>query len=90
VTRRSTRANLKTLAEDGDPGPFGRAGSSTVRVLVDDSLFPAPKLARGWKSSYVHEDVRAVRALVVNQHDVSDTALDAGKVVREASSRSRA
>jgi len=74
-----TRANLNTLAKTVAPAIRAR-GLSTVRVLVDDSLFPEPKLARGWKSSYVHEDVRAVRALVVNQHDVSDTALDAGKV----------
>jgi D-alanyl-D-alanine carboxypeptidase/D-alanyl-D-alanine-endopeptidase (penicillin-binding protein 4) len=52
----------------------------TVRVLVDDSLFPAPTLAYGWKSSYVPTDVRAVRALVVNQHEVSDTAMNAGRV----------
>lgn len=74
-----TRANLNTLAKALTPGLRAR-GLRTVRVLVDDSLFPAPKVAHGWKSSYVHEDVRAVRALVVNQHDVSDTALDAGKV----------
>jgi D-alanyl-D-alanine carboxypeptidase/D-alanyl-D-alanine-endopeptidase (penicillin-binding protein 4) len=49
-------------------------------VLVDDSLFPAPTIAYGWKSSYVPTDVRAVRALVVNQHEVSDTAMNAGRV----------
>lgn len=55
-------------------------GVRTVTVYVDDSLFPAPSLAYGWKSSYVPGEVRPVRALVVNQHEVWDTSLDAGKV----------
>jgi serine-type D-Ala-D-Ala carboxypeptidase/endopeptidase (penicillin-binding protein 4) len=74
-----TRANLTTLAKAVTPGVRSR-GLRTVRVLVDDSLFPAPSLAFGWKSSYVPTDVRAVRALVVNQHEVSDTAMNAGRV----------
>ena len=74
-----SRANLTTLAKA--VAPHVRAhGVGKVRVRVDDSLFPAPSLAYGWKSSYVHEDVRAVRALVVNQHDVADTAVNAGKM----------
>ena len=74
-----SRANLTALARAVTRGVRAR-GLLKVRVLVDDSLFPAPSLAYGWKSSYVHADVRAVRALVVNQHDVSDTSIDAGKV----------
>lgn len=74
-----TRGNLTTLAKAVTPGLRAR-GLRKVRVLVDDSLFPAPKLAHGWKSSYVPTEVRAVRALVVNQHQVSDTAMNAGKV----------
>jgi D-alanyl-D-alanine carboxypeptidase/D-alanyl-D-alanine-endopeptidase (penicillin-binding protein 4) len=74
-----TRANLTTLAKAVTPGVRAH-GLRTVRVLVDDSLFPAPTLAYGWKSSYVPTDVRAVRALVVNQHEVSDTAMNAGRV----------
>jgi D-alanyl-D-alanine carboxypeptidase/D-alanyl-D-alanine-endopeptidase (penicillin-binding protein 4) len=74
-----SRANLTALAKAVAPGVRAR-GLRKVQVRVDDSLFPAPSLAYGWKSSYVHADVRAVRALVVNQHDVSDTALNAGKV----------
>jgi serine-type D-Ala-D-Ala carboxypeptidase/endopeptidase (penicillin-binding protein 4) len=72
-------AELTSLAKAVTPGVRAQ-GLRTVRVLVDDSLFPAPSLAFGWRSSYVHEDVRAVRALVVNQHDVADTAINAGKV----------
>jgi D-alanyl-D-alanine carboxypeptidase/D-alanyl-D-alanine-endopeptidase (penicillin-binding protein 4) len=74
-----TGASLTTLAKAVTPGVRAR-GLRTVRVLVDDSLFPAPSLAYGWKSSYVPTDVRAVRALVVNQHEVSDTAMNAGRV----------
>jgi D-alanyl-D-alanine carboxypeptidase/D-alanyl-D-alanine-endopeptidase (penicillin-binding protein 4) len=40
-----------------------------------------PTIAFGWKSSYVPRDVRAVRALVVDQHEARDTSLDAGRVL---------
>lgn len=55
-------------------------GRRSVRVLVDDSLFPRPSLPYGWRTSYVPAEVRAVRALVVNQHEVTDTSMDAGRV----------
>ena len=55
-------------------------GLRWVRVQVDDSLFPAPTLATGWKSSYVTRDVSPVRALVVDQHRRWDTSMDAGQV----------
>jgi D-alanyl-D-alanine carboxypeptidase/D-alanyl-D-alanine-endopeptidase (penicillin-binding protein 4) len=74
-----TGSNLTSLAKAVAPGIRAR-GMRTVRVLVDDSLFPAPTIPHGWKSSYVPTEVRAVRALVVNQHQVSDTAMNAGKV----------
>jgi D-alanyl-D-alanine carboxypeptidase/D-alanyl-D-alanine-endopeptidase (penicillin-binding protein 4) len=74
-----SRGNLTTLAKAVTPGLRAR-GLRTVRVLVDDSLFPAPTIAYGWNSSYVPTEVRAVRALVVNQHEVSDTAMNAGRV----------
>lgn len=50
-----------------------------VNLLVDDSLFPAPSRAFGWLRNYVPRDIRPVRALVVNQHKVMDTSLDAGR-----------
>jgi serine-type D-Ala-D-Ala carboxypeptidase/endopeptidase (penicillin-binding protein 4) len=74
-----SRSQLTTLARTVIPG-LRAQGLRSVRVLVDDSLFPAPSLAYGWKADYVPRDVRAVRALVVDQHQVKDTALDAGKV----------
>jgi D-alanyl-D-alanine carboxypeptidase/D-alanyl-D-alanine-endopeptidase (penicillin-binding protein 4) len=55
-------------------------GVTRAHVRVDDSLFPAPTLATGWKSSYVITDVSPVRALVVDQHRRWDTSLDAGEV----------
>jgi D-alanyl-D-alanine carboxypeptidase/D-alanyl-D-alanine-endopeptidase (penicillin-binding protein 4) len=55
-------------------------GVHKVRVAVDDSLFPTPTNAIGWKRSYTIEDVSPVRALVVDQHRRWDTSLDAGLV----------
>ncbi|GAB3598559.1 D-alanyl-D-alanine carboxypeptidase/D-alanyl-D-alanine-endopeptidase [Angustibacter peucedani] len=55
-------------------------GVRTVRVWVDDDIYPAPSLATGWPSSYVPTEVAPVRALVVNEHHVMDTSVDAGKV----------
>lgn len=51
---------------------------SRVTVRVDDSLFPTPTNATGWKSSYVPDSVAPVRALVVDQRNVWDTSMDAG------------
>ena len=52
-------------------------GVTRVKVWFDDSLFPAPSLATGWKAKYVPTDVRAVRALVVDERHGVDTSLDA-------------
>ena len=54
--------------------------AATVRVWADDSLFPRPTLARGWRTSYVPRDVRAVRALVVDESHAADTSLHAASV----------
>ncbi len=74
-----SRADLRRLATRTVAAKAAE-GVTRVRVDVDDSLFPAPTLARGWKSSYVTEDVSPVRALVVDQHRRWDTSLDAGQV----------
>lgn len=55
-------------------------GLRWARVEVDDSLFPSPTDAYGWKSAYDVRDVSPVRALVVDQHRRWDTSLDAGQV----------
>ncbi|HEX7188982.1 MAG TPA: D-alanyl-D-alanine carboxypeptidase/D-alanyl-D-alanine-endopeptidase [Actinomycetes bacterium] len=74
-----SRADLRRLATRTVAAKTAE-GVTRVRVDVDDSLFPAPSLARGWKSSYVTQDVSPVRALVVDQHRRWDTSLDAGQV----------
>ncbi|MBV9025351.1 MAG: D-alanyl-D-alanine carboxypeptidase/D-alanyl-D-alanine-endopeptidase [Streptomycetaceae bacterium] len=57
-----------------------RMGLHTVRVRVDDSLFPPPTLATGWNQGYYNDTIAPVRALVVNEHAVTDTSIDAGQV----------
>jgi D-alanyl-D-alanine carboxypeptidase/D-alanyl-D-alanine-endopeptidase (penicillin-binding protein 4) len=59
---------------------LGPLGGRKLTVAVDDSLFPAPRLARGWPSSYYPHDVAPVRALIVDQREVMDTSLDAGRI----------
>ena len=50
-------------------------------MQVDDSLFPAPTLATGWNDGYYDgATVAPVRALVVDEHSVMDTSVDAGQV----------
>jgi D-alanyl-D-alanine carboxypeptidase/D-alanyl-D-alanine-endopeptidase (penicillin-binding protein 4) len=74
-----SRGDLRLLARQ-TVATVTAQGLRRVRVDVDDTLFPAPTLARGWKSSYVTADVSPVRALVVDQHRRWDTSLDAGQV----------
>jgi serine-type D-Ala-D-Ala carboxypeptidase/endopeptidase (penicillin-binding protein 4) len=81
-----SRAGLRTLASR-TVAAAQAAGLTWVRVDVDDSLFPNPRSARGWKSSYVTEDVSPVRALVVDQHRRWDTSVDAGQVFAQALER---
>jgi D-alanyl-D-alanine carboxypeptidase/D-alanyl-D-alanine-endopeptidase (penicillin-binding protein 4) len=74
-----SRADLRVLAGQ-TVAAAQAAGLTWVRVDIDDSLLPVPRLAHGWRSSYVTEDVSPVRALVVDQHRRWDTSLDAGQV----------
>ncbi|WP_262061665.1 D-alanyl-D-alanine carboxypeptidase/D-alanyl-D-alanine-endopeptidase [Streptomyces sp. STR69] len=55
------------------------AGLTSVKVQVDDSLFPQPSLAVGWNDGYYPDSIAPVRALVVDGHHVTDTSLDAGQ-----------
>lgn len=57
-----------------------RAGVKSVAVRVDDTLFPPPTNATGWKASYLPGDVVPGRALVVGGRNAMDTALDAGVI----------
>ncbi|MFI0821740.1 D-alanyl-D-alanine carboxypeptidase/D-alanyl-D-alanine-endopeptidase [Streptomyces sp. NPDC021098] len=56
------------------------AGVTNVKVRIDDSLFPEPTMAEGWRPDYYDDQVAPVRALSVDQKLSQDTALDAGKV----------
>ncbi|EAP98315.1 putative carboxypeptidase [Janibacter sp. HTCC2649] len=55
-------------------------GRTSVAVVVDDSLFPAPTNATGWKAEWIPGTVAPVRALVVDQVNVVDTSINAGQV----------
>ncbi|WNM34923.1 D-alanyl-D-alanine carboxypeptidase/D-alanyl-D-alanine-endopeptidase [Streptomyces sp. Li-HN-5-11] len=77
--RTLTTADLAGLAKTAVAG-LKAAGLSTVKVAVDDSLFPAPTLAHGWNDGYYPDTVAPVRALVVDGHGVEDTSIDAGQV----------
>ena len=77
-----SRADLRRLARATAVSVLAQ-GVPRVRVDVDDSLFPSPTLARGWKATYLTRDVSPVRALVVDGHRRLDTSLDAGRVFAE-------
>ncbi|MBL1083676.1 D-alanyl-D-alanine carboxypeptidase/D-alanyl-D-alanine-endopeptidase [Streptomyces actinomycinicus] len=77
--RTLSTADLAELAKTAIAG-LEAAGRTTVRVAVDDSLFPAPTLATGWNDGYYPDTVAPVRALVVDGHGVQDTSIDAGQV----------
>ncbi|MEV6316724.1 D-alanyl-D-alanine carboxypeptidase/D-alanyl-D-alanine-endopeptidase [Streptomyces sp. NPDC051776] len=74
-----TGDDVAELARTAAAG-LSHAGVGTVKVRVDDGLFPEPSLANGWNDGYFPEDVAPVRPLVVDGHAVMDTSVDAGKV----------
>ncbi|MGW1617580.1 D-alanyl-D-alanine carboxypeptidase/D-alanyl-D-alanine endopeptidase [Streptomyces sp. NPDC002172] len=77
--RTLTSADLEAMAKTAVAG-LKNAGLTSVKVQVDDSLFPEPTLATGWNDGYYPDSVAPVRALVVDGHQVTDTSLDAGQV----------
>ncbi|MGW0770006.1 D-alanyl-D-alanine carboxypeptidase/D-alanyl-D-alanine endopeptidase [Streptomyces sp. NPDC002676] len=80
--RTLTTADLAELAKTAIT-ELKAAGRTTVKVAVDDSLFPEPTLAKGWNGGYYPGTVAPVRALVVDGHGVQDTSIDAGQVFAE-------
>ncbi|OLE20348.1 MAG: D-alanyl-D-alanine carboxypeptidase/D-alanyl-D-alanine-endopeptidase [Catenulispora sp. 13_1_20CM_3_70_7] len=75
-----TTADLNTLATTA-VAAVKNAGITSVKVQVDDSLFPEPTLATGWNPDYYDgATIAPVRALVVDEHIVMDTSIDAGQV----------
>ncbi|MER5428448.1 D-alanyl-D-alanine carboxypeptidase/D-alanyl-D-alanine-endopeptidase [Streptomyces sp. NPDC002588] len=77
--RTLTSADLAELAKTAIAG-LKAAGLTSVKVAVDDSLFPEPTLANGWNTGYYPDSITPVRALVVDGNMVDDTSLDAGQV----------
>ncbi|MET8978240.1 D-alanyl-D-alanine carboxypeptidase/D-alanyl-D-alanine-endopeptidase [Streptomyces sp. NPDC004539] len=77
--RTLTTGDLQEMAKTAVDG-LKAAGLTTVKVRVDDSLFPEPSLANGWNDGYYPDNIAPVRALVVDGHGVTDTSLDAGQV----------
>lgn len=75
-------SDLRRLAA-GTARTVRAAGLTRVRVQVDDTLFPRPTNAYGWRSTYTIADVSPVRALVVAQHRGWDTSLHAGRAFAE-------
>jgi D-alanyl-D-alanine carboxypeptidase/D-alanyl-D-alanine-endopeptidase (penicillin-binding protein 4) len=76
--RTLTSADLGVMAQTVVAG-LKKAGLTSVKVRVDDSLFPKPTLATGWNDGYYPDSIAPVRALVVDGHHVTDTSLDAGQ-----------
>ncbi|GAB2959027.1 D-alanyl-D-alanine carboxypeptidase/D-alanyl-D-alanine-endopeptidase [Streptomyces pseudoechinosporeus] len=77
--RTLTTDDLDALAKTAVAG-LKNAGLTSVKVRIDDSLFPEPTLATGWNTGYYPDSIAPVRALVVDSHNVTDTSLDAGGV----------
>ncbi|MGL5859547.1 MAG: D-alanyl-D-alanine carboxypeptidase/D-alanyl-D-alanine endopeptidase [Angustibacter sp.] len=69
-------ADLRQLARS-TASSLRRSGLRRVTVWADDSLFPTPTPAPGWRSSYVPSEVRWVRALVVDERHAANTSTDA-------------
>ena len=75
-------ANLDALAATTARWMLDRRITS-VRVYVDDDVFPAPSLAYGWKESYVPDSISPIRALVRDQRKSSDTSAEAARYFRD-------
>ncbi|WP_225824398.1 D-alanyl-D-alanine carboxypeptidase/D-alanyl-D-alanine-endopeptidase [Streptomyces naphthomycinicus] len=76
--RSLTTGDLSALAGTAVAG-LRHAGLTSVKVRVDDSLFPEPTLATGWNTGYYPDTIAPVRALSVDGSHVTDTSLDAGE-----------
>ena len=74
-----TSARLKTVANTA-ASALKTQGITVVDVFADDSLFPAPTNATGWKADWVPKEVAPVRALVVDQVNVMDTSMAGAQV----------
>jgi len=73
-----TSAQLRGLATRTAAALRAR-GVTRATVVIDDSLFPPPTPALGWRSDYQPDVVRPVRALVRDSAAVMDSGADAGR-----------
>lgn len=86
-------ANLY-LVGDGDPtlsywrlkqtaqqaaGSLVASGRKSVTLYIDDTVFPAPTMALGWKASYYAGDVQRVRGLTLAGYRGADGGAAAAK-----------
>ena len=98
TVRVGSASNRVILQGSGDPSlssggldAMARTTASTllakritsVRVYVDDDVFPTPTLAYGWKASYVPDSITPVRGVVRDQRDNSDTSAEAARYFRD-------
>lgn len=69
-------ANLRELAKKTH-GSLAPLGVRSLDVIYDDSLFPPPSAAPGWRKSYNTSTIAPVRALVRDRRNLADTSKDA-------------
>lgn len=69
-------ANLRELAKKTQAA-LVLLGVTSVDLVFDDSLFPPPSAAPGWRNSYGASTIAPVRALVRDRRNLADTGKDA-------------
>ncbi|GAB97118.1 D-alanyl-D-alanine carboxypeptidase/D-alanyl-D-alanine-endopeptidase (penicillin-binding protein 4) [Kineosphaera limosa] len=76
-----TRARINALAAQ-TAAALQAQGRTSVNLYLDDTVFPRPTLATGWKSSYLRGDVQQVRGLTLRSYRGADGTLAAGAAFR--------
>jgi D-alanyl-D-alanine carboxypeptidase/D-alanyl-D-alanine-endopeptidase (penicillin-binding protein 4) len=95
TVRRGPQADQVILVGSGDPALSSSQLASlaattavamkgqkqlSVRLYADDSLFPAPSLAVGWRPTYIPAETTWLRALVVDGKQSADTTMQTASV----------
>jgi D-alanyl-D-alanine carboxypeptidase/D-alanyl-D-alanine-endopeptidase (penicillin-binding protein 4) len=78
-----TTSRIRQLASN-TARALGGTLPSRVLVYVDGTIFPAPTMAPGWKSSYLRSDVQLVRGLTIAGHRGGDGRIAAGTAMVKA------
>ena len=76
-----TKARLVSLASRTAQA-LAAQGRTSVNLYLDDTVFPRPTLAQGWKGDYLSSDVQLVRGLTMAGYRGKDGAVAAGTVVK--------